>query len=274
MAQGRDFTEGGYSEPVVLMDRATATYLWPRIPAVGRRLKLGGARADVPWIPVQGIVGDHLGDDAARWKALIDTLRLNAVYRVLTPDDSVLIPQRGLEVTLYVRADGDPQRVASTLRRTLLDLGTGPARVALYVDHRGIRQRGEVDRFMAGLFTTFAILALGLSSLGVYGIVAQSVADRRREMAVRVALGASPRDVVHALLREGNVLVLAGVALGLFICTRTIRWLGSFLGDVDTGSPLFFGGMCLLLFGAMVSVALIPAARATRQPPMDVLRAE
>jgi hypothetical protein len=70
------------------------------------------------------------------------------------------------------------------------------------------------------------------------------------------------------------VLVLAGVALGLFICTRTIRWLGSFLGDVDTGSPLFFGGMCLLLFGAMVSVALIPAARATRQPPMDVLRAE
>jgi hypothetical protein len=70
------------------------------------------------------------------------------------------------------------------------------------------------------------------------------------------------------------VLVLAGVAIGLFIATRTVGWLGDFLGDVDYMNPFFFGGMCLLLFSAMVLVALVPALRATRLPPMDALRAE
>jgi putative ABC transport system permease protein len=118
------------------------------------------------------------------------------------------------------------------------------------------------------------VLALGLSALGVYGIVAQSVTDRKREVAVRIALGATPRNIVRVLIREGNVLVLAGVAIGLYMTKETIGWLGAFLGEVDLANALLFGLLCVALFGAMVLSAFVPAFRATRLDPMEVLRAE
>jgi putative ABC transport system permease protein len=151
---------------------------------------------------------------------------------------------------------------------------TRPPRVQLFEEYMGIPQRITVLRFIAGLFTTFGVVALGLSALGVYGIVAQSVADRKREVAVRISLGATPRNIVHALLREGNVLVLAGVAIGLYSTKQTIGWLGSFLGEVDLTNALLFGSVCVALFGAMVLAALVPAVRATKLDPMEVLRAE
>ena len=149
-----------------------------------------------------------------------------------------------------------------------------PPQVDLFDERQGIPQRVAVLQFIASLFATFGVLALGLSALGVYGIVAQSVSDRKREVAVRIALGATPRNIVRALIREGNVLVLAGVAIGLYMTKETIGWLGDFLGEVDLTNAFLFGLLCVALFSAMVLSAFVPAFRATKLDPMEVLRAE
>jgi predicted permease len=271
--RGRDFQDGGYTESSVVMDRGSGWYLWPRSSPVGRAIKFGDRKLNSPWMKVQGILGDHLSEDARTTRRSMDTLRVNALYRTVTVGDTFPATPVTL-VQLYVRTTRDPQRVASTLRHTLHVTALRTPQVELLPDHLGIPQQILVLRFIAGLFATFGVLALGLSALGVYGIVAQSATDRQREVAVRMSLGASPRSVVHALLREGNVLVLAGVAIGLYMTKETIGWLGSFLGEADLSDALLFGTLCIALFGAMVLSALVPAIRATRLDPMQVLRSE
>ena len=273
--RGHDFAEGGHTKPQIIMDRGTGWYLWPRSAPIGRSMKLGNAHADLPWMTVTGILGDSLNEDARQMRRIIDTLHVNQVYRVLTVADTDPPSRYPTVLNLYVRARQDPQRVATLARHTLRAFASiRPPRVALFEDREGIPERIAVLRFIAGLFTTFGALALGLSALGVYGIVAQSVTDRKREVAVRISLGATPRNIIRALIREGNVLVLAGVAIGLYMTKETIGWLGSFLGDVDTANALLFGALCVALFCAMVLAALVPAFRATKLDPMEVLRAE
>jgi putative ABC transport system permease protein len=273
--RGRDFEEGGHTEPTIIMDRGSGWYLWPRSAPIGRSVKLDDVHSDLPWIKVSGIVGDSLSEDARQMRRVIDTLRVNTIYRVMTISDSAPASKYPTFLTLVVRAKKDPQRVASLMRHTLRGPVTiRPPQVQLFEDREGIPERIVVLRFIAGLFTTFGVLALGLSALGVYGIVAQSVSDRKREVAVRISLGATPQNIIHALIREGNVLVLAGVAIGLYTTKETIGWLGSFLGDVDMANALLFGALCVGLFCAMVLSALVPAFRATKLDPMQVLRAE
>ena len=275
MERGKDFAEGGHAEPLIVMDRGSGWYLWPRSAPVGRSMKLSEAHFDAPWMKVAGIVGDSLSEDARQERRMLDTLRVNDVYRVMTVNDSVTLSRWNRSILLYVRATKDPQRVASLVRHSMRGIvGTRVPYVQLFDDYQGIPQRAAVLQFIAGLFTTFGVLALGLSALGVYGIVAQSVSDRKREVAVRIALGATPRNIVRALIREGNVLVLAGVAIGLYMTKETIGWLGSFLGDVDIANALLFGLLCIGLFSAMVLSAFVPAFRATKLDPMEVLRAE
>ena len=274
MERGKDFVDGAQTQPLIVMNRGSGWYLWPRSAPIGRSMKLSEAHYESPWIKVVGIVGDSLSEDARQVRRLIDTLRVSSVYRLMVVGDS-LPPRRYGGLLLYVRAKKDPQRVASLIRHTMRGIiSTRTPFVQSFDDSQEIPQRAAVLQFIAALFTTFGVLALGLSALGVYGIVAQSVSDRKREVAVRIALGATPRNIVRALIREGNVLVLAGVAIGLYMTKETIGWLGSFLGDVDLANALLFGLLCIALFSAMVLSAFVPAFRATKLDPMEVLRAE
>ena len=273
--RGKGFDEGGHAEPLIVMDRGTGWFLWPRSAPIGRVMKLGESHWAGPWIKVVGIVGDSLSEDARDIRRMLDTLRVNNVYRVMTLTDSEPASKYARVIRMYVRAPKDQQRVASALRRTLRGIAsTRPPQVELFDDYQGIPQRSAVLKFIASLFATFGVLALGLSALGVYGIVAQSVTDRKREVAVRIALGATPKNIVRALIREGNVLVLAGVAVGLYMTKETIGWLGEFLGEVDLTNALLFGLLCIALFSAMVLSAFVPAFKATKLDPMEVLRAE
>jgi putative ABC transport system permease protein len=273
--RGKGFDEGGHTEPLIVMDRGTGWFLWPRSAPIGRAMKMGEAHEDLPWIKVIGIVGDSLSEDARDIARVRDTLRVSSVYRLMTIADSEPPSKYASYIRMYVRAPKDQQRVASALRRTLRGVASlRPPHVELFDDAYGIPQRAAVLQFIASLFATFGILALGLSALGVYGIVAQSVTDRKREVAVRIALGATPRNIVRALIREGNVLVLAGVAIGLYMTKETIGWLGEFLGELDLTNAFLFGFLCIALFSAMVLSAFVPAFRATKLDPMEVLRAE
>ncbi len=274
--EGTDFSEGGHVEPTVIIDRETANYLWPGKPAVGRLIKFGGERSTEPYLRVQGVVGDYLSDDARDRRRVARLSRLGTVVRVMSTAETEPKPRYPVgAMMLTVRATHEPERVVIALRRALSAGALTPPRVELVEDYLGTRRQRVVTKFVAGLFMTFGILALGLSALGVYAIVAQSVEDRKREVAVRMSLGAQPKQIIYALLREGNVLVLAGVACGLFMAKQTITWLGMFLGDgIDLTNAPLFAAICVVLFAMMVAAAFVPAMKATRLDPMDVLRAE
>jgi hypothetical protein len=272
--EGRDFSDGVHGEALMVIDRKSAEYLWPRSKPVGRLMKMGASHADGPLLRVVGITGTRLSADAQAYLKLMSSSRLGMMIRVVSTEDSITLAKYPVALDLLVRARSNPQSVIELVRRNLRGVSATPPLVYLETDYLGIPTQIASTRFVAGLFTTFGLLALGLSALGVYAIVAQSVTDRRREVAVRISLGASPRDILHSLLREGNVLVLSGIAIGLYLTRQTVGWIGPFLGQLDVYSAPFFGAMCVALFCAMVAAALVPAIRATRMEPMDVLRAE
>jgi predicted permease len=271
---GRDFQEGGHVASSVILDRVSGRFLWPRSNAVGRSIKLGDRTSNEPWLKVDGISGDHFNEETRAFLRGWDSLHVTSVLRTITIADSLPASKQPFPITMIVRTTRDPQRVASTLQQLLRGVLTTPPRVELAMENAGIPDQIKQLRFIAGLFVTLGTIALGLSALGVYGVVAQAAADRRREVAVRMSLGASPRKIVYALIRDGNVLVLAGVAIGLLVTKQTIVWLQAFLGDVGLNHAFVFGVLCVLVFAVVVIAALVPALRATRVEPMQVLRGE
>jgi len=140
-------------------------------------------------------------------------------------------------------------------------------------DRWGITDQRTAERFVALIFAIFAVLGTVLAALGVYGIVSHSVTERRREFGVRISLGATTRHVLHDVLREGNVVVLLGIAGGLFFTKQPVMWLMPFLNGKDDmyDAPLFAAIAIALMATAWVA-ALVPALRATRIDPVDALR--
>lgn len=274
LLKGHGFQDGRFDAPLGVVDARSAAYLWPRSEATGRLIKMARAHTDSVSFRVEGVIGDLLTPDARdRWNAASLT-RMGAVYRLITSRDSLTLFPRRQTLQVVARTTGNPADVAEALRQGLRAVSATTPLVTLYTEYLGIPRQHITSRFFAGLFTTFAALALGLSLLGVYAIVAQSVIDRQREVAVRISLGATPKNIVYSLVREGNVLVLAGIALGLFLTKVTVGWIGQFLPEEELYNAPFFGAMCLALFAVTVFAALVPAIRATRLDPMEVLRAE
>jgi len=283
---GVDLIEGAYDVSAVMVDRATSTFFWPDGYRPGAMVKLGDSRSTDPWLPVKGVRGDHLDPDARLWRAWFDTLRVEEVSRVITRTDSVRAGRKGIQITLYARARRHPQLAAIALRQLLRSRNfPQPPTVKWMADEVGITMQRAWQQFMVGIFTGAAIICLALAALGVYGIVAQSIAQRRREIAVRISLGARPGDVIRMIMREGNVFVLAGVAVGLLVTLRTIGWLGMFLGvsrpaespnawkDQMT-STMLFAFMGVLLFVTAALAALMPAARAAQIDPVEALKSD
>jgi putative ABC transport system permease protein len=130
------------------------------------------------------------------------------------------------------------------------------------------------SQFAGSLFTAFAFIGLGLVAIGVYGIVSHSIEERRREIAVRISLGATARDILHSVLREGNVLILAGVAFGLLFAKYGLPYLGGFADGVYVTDSFLYAVIAASLFALAAGAALVPALRATRIDPVEALRHE
>ena len=271
---GHGFEEGRPDQPLGVVDERSVAFLWPRSNATGRLIKMARASTDSMSFRVVGVVGNLLTPDARDRQNAVSMTRMGSVYRLISSRDSITLFQRRQTIQLVARTSGNAADVAEPLRQALRSVSATTPLVTLYADYLGIPRLHITSRFFAGIFTTFAVLALGLSLLGVYAIVAQSVLDRQREVAVRIALGATSSSIVHALVREGNVLVLAGIALGLFLTKETVGWIAQFLQEDELYNAPFFGAVCVALFVITVAAALLPAIRATRLDPMQVLRAE
>jgi predicted permease len=175
---------------------------------------------------------------------------------------------------LVVRTRGDGARIVTRTVATLRDIDPS----LMIVQAKTMQQHLAVmllpARLGAVAFALFAGLALLLATIGVYGVVRYAVARRAREVAIRLAVGARPDSVVRLLMREGIVLVASGAALGLVLAAAASRGLESLLFGVTAIDPIAFIGAPLLLVGVGALAALLPARRASRVDPANVLRTE
>jgi ABC-type antimicrobial peptide transport system permease subunit len=130
------------------------------------------------------------------------------------------------------------------------------------------------ERLLASLSGVFGALALLLSALGLYGLISYGVARRRRELGIRIALGASRTNIFRLVLREGAGLAAGGIASGIVCTFFAARLLRSFLYGVEARDPLTLLCVCLLLLGVAVAACCIPARRATAVDPAAALRAD
>jgi putative ABC transport system permease protein len=276
--RGRDFLEGTATVPEVVIDEHTARGLFPGVDPIGEEIKLGEYKSDAPWLRVVGVVSERSDyRQVLMYRREIKPSRIGAIYRVVSTRDSLKLlgPNRGAMIQIVARAKSDPDRLVVTLRSHLPSGGiVRGASVAAMEEAMGIRRQRQSHDFVASVFMTFAALGVGLAALGIYGIVAHSVAERTRELGVRIALGASARDILHAVLREGNVTVLAGIAVGLWCTKNTAGWLHAFIFEDDEYNAPVFAAVALVLFVVAVASALWPALRATRIDPVESLRSE
>jgi putative ABC transport system permease protein len=176
--------------------------------------------------------------------------------------------------TLIVRSSVDPAAIAAIVRREVsaLDKNVPLARIQTMTERAA--EVTSRTRFIALLLGLFAGLALLLSAIGIYGVMAYSVSARTRELGIRIALGAQSGAVLRLVLRTGLTPIGAGLALGLLAAFAAMRVMKSQLYDVSATEPLTFTAVALLMAGAALLACWIPARRATKVDPMVALRCE
>ncbi len=261
LRRGRFFNEHDTrdSARVTIVDEFMARQLWPNEDAVGKRLQTATS-ADAPWVTVVGVVGR------------VKQYTLDSDSRIAMYVAHAQYPIRAMNVVLRSRADAATltEEIRTELRAVDPDLPMyGVRTMAERVDESLARRR-----FSMLLLTLFAGLALGLASIGTYGVLAYLVSQGTREIGIRLALGATPGRILVLIVRHGMSVALAGVALGVtgaFVLTRFMRTL---LFGVTASDPLTFASIAGLLTLVALLASYLPARRAARIDPMVSLRCE
>ena len=262
LVEGRDFTQsdGEKTRPVVIVDERLARLTWPNETAIGKVLRVDPPSSGHPTEPatVVGVVR-HM-----RQQSLLEDVR-----------EQIYFPQRQIRrnpVAYVVRAKGDPGAVAAPIRRLLAELDPElPISEVRPLEEYLADARGA-QRFTMLLAAAFAAAALLLSAIGLYGVVAYSVAQRRREFGVR--LGAAPKQVRALVVRQGTRVAAAGLAFGIPAAILIARLLRSQLFGVGPGDPLTYAVAIALLAAAAVSASWFAARRASSANVIEALRAE
>jgi len=264
IVRGRSFTEQETWETggAIMVNETFARKFFPGEDPLGRRIKLAEEK---PWMTVVGVVADYAQDSFDSEKTFEE---------MFFPYTNTSDPLPITFMTLVLRAQGDPARLAAPLRAELLrvDAGLPLSRVATT---RELAERAlSGSRFQTLLTGLFAALALLLASVGVYGVVSYTVAQRAHEIGVRVALGARSRDVLRLVVTQGMRPVLAGVVLGLAASLALTRLMEGLLFGVSATDPATFAATAALLSAVALAACLVPALRATRVDPAAALRQE
>ncbi|HEX5004228.1 MAG TPA: ABC transporter permease [Gemmatimonadales bacterium] len=263
LLRGRGFTasDDSTADQAVLVNRALADRYFPGENPVGLRIAFDKVPdSNSTWRTIVGVVGsEHQAG-----------LESDPTPEILAPFAQDV--RSGM--TLVLRTDGDPASAAPAVREVVRrldpDLAILESRSMASVRRAAMAR----PRFMMALLLAFAGVGLVLAMVGVYGVMAQLARQRAHEMSVRLALGASGGDVRWIVIRRGLMLTAAGVAAGTALALGATRVLGSLLYGVGAADPLTFALVPILLAGTALGATWIPADRAARSEPAEVLRAE
>jgi putative ABC transport system permease protein len=245
---------------VAVISQSLARAQWPGGDAIGQRIQFGNMDGDERLLHVVGIVDDVR--DSGLDGVIRPTVYASTLQRPPPPMLSVV-----------VRADVDPAGLVPAMRAVVqrldpdlpVEFRTLDEIVESTLDHR---------RFSLVLIAVFAAVALLLALTGIYGVTAYSVAQRTREIGIRVALGARPRSVLGLVVGEGAIMALGGVAIGAAAALALTRLIASWLYGIGAGDPATFAVVGLALAGAAVAACWVPARRALRVDPMVALRTD
>jgi len=259
LLRGRWFTSQDLAGApgVVLISKSLAQRYWPDQDPVGKRLQFPG---DKEWQTVVGVVAD------TKISQLTEESQ-TALYRPF------LQAPTG-PMTVVIRSRFEPKRIVALLRRIVTEVEPAmPVSSVQSLDDLISRSLAQ-PRFTMGLLFSFAVLALVLALLGIYGVTAYAVTQRNREIAVRVALGAGPTHVIWLIVRQGLTLAVLGVALGVPAALVATQYMGELLYRVSSQDPATFATVALLLAAMVALASYLPARRALHVDPILELRAE
>jgi len=264
---GRTFTASDDSNAprVVVISETLARVLWPNERALGKLVACCDDGANRPWREVVGVVGDV--------RQFLTRQPLADLYMPIeqAPPDSWAWHANSLAFVL--RTDGDVAEVMQGVRRSVAATdATLPVYDAWTYDDLADRA-SAANRLSMVLFSSLAVLALVLAAVGIYGVLAFSVAQRTFEMGIRIAIGARPSSVLALVTRQGMVLVIAGLVIGLALAIAMSRLVATLLYQVAPTDPVTYTGAAALLVAVGVLACYMPARRASRVDPVTALRA-
>jgi putative ABC transport system permease protein len=261
LLSGRTFGNGDREDapPVAIVSTALARKYWPGENPLGKRLRFDDTPKE-PWFTVVGVVGDvrQLG------------LSHEPPPLLYLPYEQFVLPF----TNVFVRSTLPTSDVAAFLRSQVLSIDPDLPVVDVMTLQSVMEKSVDDPRFRTILIGLFALLALILAAVGVYGLISYSVTQRTREIGIRVALGAQPRQVLAPVVREGIVLAASGIAIGLVGAFALTRLLASFLFGIDATDPTTFIGVSLVLVLVALLASYIPSRRALRVDPLIALRTE
>jgi len=269
LIRGRTFTDQDRlgSQPVAIIDENLGRQYWPDQDPVGQRIRNG---SNSPWKTIVGVVApvrhSQVAGDESSAEGVIGAAKGVYYYPLYQVESAATF--------LIARTNGDAAGLGATIREAVHAVDPGqPISDLKTMDQRVTLSLGP-RRSAVALLTVFAVMALSLAAVGLFGLVRYNVAQRTQEIGVRMALGASQSDVLKMVLGEGLQLALFGVGGGLvaaFALTRVMRGL---LYGVSATDPLTFAGMAVLLTLVALVASWLPARRATRVDPIVSLRYE
>ena len=258
---GRDFLgQDDQAAPgVVIVSETVARNSWPGQSPIGRRLRLGGEKA--PWLTVVGVVGDMVDGPGERPRPFIYVPMLQQQNRRLA--NALLVRGAGPSGALVSAVTAEVRRLDPTLPvfhvATMEDIA---------------RERLLPRKAGSTIVAAFGIMALGLAALGLYGVLSYVVMQRRREIGIRMALGAGHRAIVRMVLREGMRLALAGLAAGLALAAAATTLLASMFPVIGGFDPAALAVPAAVVIAIVLAATSLPALRAARLDPVTTLRNE
>jgi predicted permease len=256
MVGGREFTAHDRSDspPVVVVNEAFARQFFPGERAVGKALLLG---RNVP-VEIIGVVND------IRQVAMAEPARPTMYLSNLQ--------NSRVKTTIVARTSGDPLAMANAVRQKIWAIDPNQAITSVFTFDDAVSRALARPRLLTVLLGAFGLVGLALGVIGIYGMLAALVNERRREIGVRLALGARPGQVLMMVVRRGLALATGGVVIGLAAALALSRFLVSVLFGIRPLDPLTFVSMAAVLLAAAAIASWLPARRAAALDPVETLR--
>ena len=244
----------------IAINETFATRYWPGQNPVGKHMVFGTPNERNPWMTIVGVVGDM------RRRGLHQGARLETFFSTTR--------NVGRDMLLLVATDGNPIALAPSVRAAIRALDPASPVTAVNTVEGQIGQSLAMRRFQAWLLALFSMLAVLLAAVGIFGLMAQVVVRRTPEIGVRMALGASPQNVLTLVVREGVVLAAVGALVGICGALGLARGLQSLLFGVGAADPVSYAGAAAVMAMSVVLACALPAWRAARVDPTVALRRE